>query len=156
MNTHPFQFGHWVFAHNGNIENFDSIRHKLLDYISDSFVPYILGSTDSELIFFIILSELEKEQDILSDTIQYQKLRDACHRSIEKIVNLVGKLYDDSDSPEKSFLTFLITNGDNMIGFNGGKDLFTQPIKQDAPKEIHAQVLPKIARHLQTTIELTI
>ena len=77
---------------------------------------------------------MEKEQDILSDTIQYQKIEDACHRSIEKIVNLVGKLYDDSDSPEKSFLTFLITNGDNMIGFNGGKDLFYSTYKTRCPE----------------------
>ncbi len=134
LNTHPFQFGHWVFAHNGNIENFNNHRRGLIELISKNFRPYILGTTDSELIFFIILSELEKFQDILNDNINYQKLENACKESIKKIINLIGSLSDENDPPEKSFLTFLITNGNNIIGFNGGKDLFYSTYKSRCPE----------------------
>ena len=53
LNTHPFQFGRWVFAHNGNIESFEEKKDDLIKLISPTFTPYILGTTDSELIFYI-------------------------------------------------------------------------------------------------------
>jgi predicted glutamine amidotransferase len=37
-NTHPFQNGRWVFAHNGNIVDFDDLRPTLLDEIAPSCV----------------------------------------------------------------------------------------------------------------------
>ena len=62
LNTHPFQFGHWVFAHNGNIENFDSIRHKLLDYISDSFSHIFLVRPIVNLSFLLFSPSWKKSK----------------------------------------------------------------------------------------------
>nr|WP_275401415.1 class II glutamine amidotransferase [Pseudobdellovibrio exovorus] len=54
-NTHPFQremWGHyWVFAHNGNLENFQP-------EFDGSFIP--VGNTDSERIFCWIMQSLRK------------------------------------------------------------------------------------------------
>ena len=29
LNTHPFQYGKWIFAHNGNINNFNTHKKQL-------------------------------------------------------------------------------------------------------------------------------
>ncbi len=51
INTHPFQYGHWVFAHNGNIAGFAEIRDVLLAKIPPVLRRFILGTTDSEVLF---------------------------------------------------------------------------------------------------------
>ena len=51
-NTHPFQYGRWVFAHNGNIADFDDLRPMLLEEIAPSLRSHIVGTTDSEVLFF--------------------------------------------------------------------------------------------------------
>ena len=53
INTHPFQFGHWVFAHNGNIKDFKKHHATLLERIAPKLKRFILGDTDSELIFYL-------------------------------------------------------------------------------------------------------
>ena len=58
LNCHPFQHGRWVFAHNGDVENFDEVKSELKQRIYPKFRRYILGDTDSEVIFGLFLSRL--------------------------------------------------------------------------------------------------
>ena len=60
LNCHPFQYGRWVFAHNGDISNFETCREKLVQLISPHLRRFILGDTDSEVIFHLFLSELTR------------------------------------------------------------------------------------------------
>tara|TARA_B100000925_G_scaffold87749_1_gene63229 strand:- start:20831 stop:21625 length:795 start_codon:yes stop_codon:yes gene_type:complete len=133
LNTHPFQFGNWVFAHNGNIKNFEEKKPSLHQLISNTFKPYILGTTDSEIIFYIILSELEKELDLFSLSVDFYAIKKACQNAIEEIIKIIGDLSKNDSPPEESFLTFILTNGDNLIAFNGGKDLFYSTYKNECP-----------------------
>lgn len=133
LNTHPFQFGNWVFAHNGNIKNFEEKKPSLHQLISNTFKPYILGTTDSEIIFYIILSELEKELDLFSLSVDFYAIKKACQNAIKEIIKIIGDLSNNDSPPEESFLTFILTNGDNLIAFNGGKDLFYSTYKNKCP-----------------------
>ena len=58
LNCHPFQHGRWVFAHNGDIPNFAQHRELLLSEVSPRLRRYILGETDSEVVFFLMLTQL--------------------------------------------------------------------------------------------------
>jgi predicted glutamine amidotransferase len=51
-NCHPFRYGRWLFVHNGQIRNYQSVRRELLLGIDPSLFSSIEGSTDSELMFF--------------------------------------------------------------------------------------------------------
>jgi predicted glutamine amidotransferase len=55
-NTHPFQRGRWVFAHNGTIEDVARVRAAA----SSARLAEIGGTTDSELFFAYLLTELDK------------------------------------------------------------------------------------------------
>ncbi len=57
-NTHPFQFESWVFAHNGTVARFAEVSERLEAEIEPRFLALRRGSTDSELVFYWLLSRL--------------------------------------------------------------------------------------------------
>lgn len=58
LNAHPFRFGRWLFAHNGTIFGFEDLREWMDGFIDEGFRPLILGDTDSEHLFYFLLSAL--------------------------------------------------------------------------------------------------
>src|SRR5687767_5178326 len=60
LNCHPFQYGRWVFAHNGDIPEFGAKhRDALVAEVSPRLRRFVLGETDSEVVFFMFLTRLE-------------------------------------------------------------------------------------------------
>jgi len=55
-NCHPFRYGNWLFVHNGEIDGIEHIRKQLLMEIADELFPCILGTTDSEVMFYLALT----------------------------------------------------------------------------------------------------
>jgi predicted glutamine amidotransferase len=55
-NCHPFRYGRWVFVHNGEIDGVEGFRRDLLFAVEPHIFPHILGTTDSELMFFLALT----------------------------------------------------------------------------------------------------
>lgn len=55
-NCHPFKHDEWLFAHNGLVNEFDTLRRDLALAIDPSLFAGIGGSTDSEVIFRLALS----------------------------------------------------------------------------------------------------
>jgi len=55
-NCHPFQFENWVFVHNGSIKDFGKIKHELSFAVAPELYPSILGTTDSEIMFYLALT----------------------------------------------------------------------------------------------------
>ncbi|MGD8330810.1 MAG: class II glutamine amidotransferase, partial [Acidobacteriota bacterium] len=56
-NCHPFRHGRWLFMHNGRIEGFERCRRELMLAVAPELFPCVRGSTDSELMFYLALSE---------------------------------------------------------------------------------------------------
>lgn len=55
-NTHPFLYDNRVFMHNGMIFDFQKHAKLIRAYIAPTFIKQISGETDSELLFFLLLS----------------------------------------------------------------------------------------------------
>ena len=124
LNTHPFQFGKWVFAHNGNIKDYKNHKDKLLGLVSQQLKKYILGDTDSELIFFIILSFMDKMVGLENSYMLRASVIDSIRLAIREIINVVGPYSKiDNNGEHETYLTFILSNGNTMIAFRGGKDL---------------------------------
>ena len=134
VNTHPFQLGQWTFAHNGNCRNFQNVRDEIYQKIDLNLRRYILGETDSELIFFLILSFLAKNHDLDSNKIKLDHLAEAVRDAKKLLVSLAGPLHpDDAGDASEHFLTFIITNGSMMLAHQGGKTLFYSTHKKRCP-----------------------
>ena len=55
-NCHPFTFGKWSFMHNGQIGEFGRLRRRLESSLPDELYAARRGSTDSELLFLLLLA----------------------------------------------------------------------------------------------------
>jgi predicted glutamine amidotransferase len=55
-NCHPFRHNNWIFVHNGEIFGIEKFRKKLLAFIDDSLFPCIMGTTDSEVMFYLAVT----------------------------------------------------------------------------------------------------
>jgi glutamine amidotransferase len=55
-NCHPFRYNNWLFVHNGEILEIEKVRRDLLFAVAPHLFPFILGSTDSEIMFFLALT----------------------------------------------------------------------------------------------------
>lgn len=61
-NCHPFRYGRWLFAHNGLIREYPTVRRDLMMAVAPELFRWIEGSTDSEVMFFLALTfGLERE-----------------------------------------------------------------------------------------------
>jgi predicted glutamine amidotransferase len=55
-NCHPFRQGRWLWAHNGAVRDFSTVRRDLVLAVAPSLFPHIVGSTDSEVMFHLALT----------------------------------------------------------------------------------------------------
>jgi predicted glutamine amidotransferase len=63
-NCHPFAVGQWLFMHNGQIGGYARIKRRLEQEIPDELFEHRLGTTDSEVIFLLLLANgLEHDPD---------------------------------------------------------------------------------------------
>ena len=56
-NCHPFRHGRWAFMHNGKIGEFRRVRRALEAMLPDDLYEARCGSTDSELLFLLLLAQ---------------------------------------------------------------------------------------------------
>lgn len=129
-NTHPFQYGNWVFMHNGNVKNFAGVRDQLVELIQPKMARYILGNTDSEVLFYLLLSRLARRVDLHRKGCGIDEIADAVRETVDLVTDLVGPLHLDPNGPSsETYLTFILTNGTSMIAHQGGKSLFYSTYK---------------------------
>ena len=55
-NCHPFRHNNWLWVHNGSIRDMAKLRRDLVMAVNPALYPYIKGSTDSEIMFFLALT----------------------------------------------------------------------------------------------------
>jgi len=55
-NCHPFRYGNWLWVHNGLVRDFHLVKRDLALAIDKSLYPFIEGSADSEILFYLALT----------------------------------------------------------------------------------------------------
>jgi glutamine amidotransferase len=124
FNCHPFQYGRWVFAHNGDVTPFEQVREALLAEVSPALRRFILGETDSEILFFIFLSQLAKSSPLRDDP-----PLELAISALRATVLRVREIADNADPTGASTLTLMATNGQTLVATQGGKELFLSTYK---------------------------
>jgi glutamine amidotransferase len=130
LNCHPFQFGRWVFAHNGDIPGFaDGLAPLLRDQIAPRLRRFVLGDTDSETIFFIFLTLLQ-QQASSSPKPDLATVVGAVQATLERIRSICCQR---QLAAEAVLLTFIATDGDILVATQGGKELAFSTYKRRCP-----------------------
>ena len=55
-NCHPFRYGNWLWVHNGLVRDYHLVKRDLALAIDESLYPFIEGSADSEILFYLALT----------------------------------------------------------------------------------------------------
>ena len=130
LNTHPFQFGNWTFAHNGNIKNFDKHRDEITSNIAPELRRFILGSTDSEVLFYFLLTRLQEKLELDERNCPIETLSYIVRNAVEELIGIIGYYSKIDDAGEyETYLTFIITNGQTMLAHQGGKNMYYSTYK---------------------------
>lgn len=136
LNTHPFQLGPWVFCHNGTLRNFSKVRERFLHKIEESWRGLVMGETDSEVVFLYLMTLLAKAHDLNHFEGTQEGIAQVISDFVSGVESVTGPLADEqrNGDRDKNYLTFVLTNGEFMLGFNGGKSLLWSTYKRSCPE----------------------
>lgn len=123
-NTHPFQRGPWLFAHNGTLPGWEAARGRLEALIDASLRAALRGETDSERCFFLFLSRLRRHCDVEQADVG------SAAAALAETVALVRELVEPAEKPAST--TFLVTDGRLMLACRRGRTLFVSSPAPDA------------------------
>lgn len=109
QNVHPFIFKGFniSLAHNGSLADFGKMKLDLLNHISPNLIPNIHGTTDSELIYALFLSQLSSP----IDSKDINNIIDA----ILKTFNLLKEIRHKHGIAFTSPINLFITNGEAIV-----------------------------------------
>lgn len=130
LNSHPFQYGKWVMAHNGDIPNFSEKRSLIDALVAPRLRRFMLGETDSERIFFLFLTLLSRYGD-LSNRFGLDEVAPALEDTVKQVRELC-----DTDT-QRALLTLLVTDGQTMVAHQGGKELYFSTWKKRCADRDH-------------------
>lgn len=103
-NTHPFVHGAWLFAHNGTIPSFETVRMRLLENMDPLQRNEIHGTTDSEHLFRYLLSLWQQHPE--------RPLVESLRLGLLQVLQW-GK---EGGNEQRAGLNVLWTDGDHFVG----------------------------------------
>jgi glutamine amidotransferase len=106
-NCHPFQFGRYLWMHNGGIAHFPRIKRRLRESLRDELYNWIQGTTDSEHAFAVFLNHLP---DLYGES-STDQLSDAMVETIRQL----DAWTEEAGITEPSYYNFAVTNGQDVI-----------------------------------------
>jgi glutamine amidotransferase len=121
LNSHPFRHGSFVFAHNGTLFGFEHYREKMLAEMLPGHRDLIFGTTDSEHLFYFLISALSKAglpdsgRGEFDPTIAAASLRAA----LEKLYR-----WSAEAGGHQPLMNFILTNGKLFFAQRLGIDLY--------------------------------
>ncbi|PKR55460.1 class II glutamine amidotransferase [Thalassospira marina] len=106
-NCHPFAFDKYLFMHNGQIGDYRLVRRELEALIADKYYCSRQGTTDSELIFYLMLS-FGLESD--------------AQRAIRKAIETVESAMNRHDITAPFRFTACLSDGENLCAVRYAND----------------------------------
>lgn len=141
LNSHPFQFGRWVFAHNGDVLDFSLHRETLLAEIDPCLRKAVLGDTDSEVLFFLLLTALRRRGDLETDELRMPDVAAALGETLRRVRDLCDEPADRGEGRRVSKLTVILTDGRMMVGACSGRELHWSTWKRKCLDREHCPFL---------------
>jgi glutamine amidotransferase len=107
-NCHPFQYKNLLMMHNGGVEQFQNIKRKIREPLTDELYNWIKGQTDSEHIFAYLLHHLlTSGEDPSPESVMV---------AFEKTFTDLKKMMAENGITEAAYLNMMVTNGKFFVG----------------------------------------
>lgn len=141
-NCHPFQFKNWAFMHNGKIGNWMQCRREVEALISPDLYQHRQGTTDSEAMFMVALS---------------QGLREDPQRAMERTVKRILQVMQSHQASEPLRMSAAVTDGKMIWAFRYSSDRASPSLYFGSPRtraadNLGADASAPIAQALPTQI----
>ena len=106
---HPFEWGRYLFMHNGQVAGYTKIRRKLMDCLSQCAYDFCIANSasDSALSFALFIDQLEDPLAPISP----QELQ----LKLVKVIRRITQALDEAGVVETSLLNFVITDGTALV-----------------------------------------
>jgi glutamine amidotransferase len=108
VNTHPFERGRWVFAHNGTVKDVPWLRGRA----SHARLAEVHGETDSEILFAWVLTALD-DAGVTGEP-----------ASARTDAALGAMVRAARERPDLGALTFLLSDGATTYAHRSGRSMF--------------------------------
>ncbi|MDA0120713.1 class II glutamine amidotransferase [Vibrio sp. T11.5] len=117
-NCHPFIIDNWMFLHNGQIGEFEKVKYELQKQLPESLFLKRMGTTDSELIFLLMLENGLREQPV---------------EAIRKTILDISQLLQSKGIEEPLKASICISDGEQfwVVRYSSDDDAPTVFIRQD-------------------------
>lgn len=106
-NCHPFRHGRWLFVHNGEIFGIEKFRKRLVAEVADGLFPEILGTTDSEVMFYLALTF---------------GLEDEPERALSRMAGFVEQSARAAGVEQSLWMTLALSDGERLIAVRYASD----------------------------------
>jgi len=115
-NCHPFIFPGFrlAMAHNGGVNGFKEIRLDLLNRCKPEIVQYVEGSTDSEVVYALLMSQLDEP----TKDLKVDEMIEAIKKTIKVILDVQTKHNCTGLSTLKLFAFLTITMENQKLSLN--------------------------------------
>ena len=129
QNIHPFWYPgtKFVLAHNGDLHHFSAMRDDLRQYIDAGIAKYISGTTDSEWIYALFLSQLD-------DPSAYSSI-DELRRAIDQTLSIIATIRARHGISVSSSTNLFISDGRQIASVRFCFDFGCYPITN--PGSVH-------------------
>lgn len=130
-NCHPFNYGKWLFVHNGLISEYEELRRDLMFAISPELFPLISGTTDSEVMFMLALSfGLEGDVQI----------------GISRMAGLVEHLAEKHGVENALQMTLGISDGESLYAVRYSTEGSSRSLFHSVSRDATAEIAPEAGR----------
>jgi len=140
LNAHPFRFGRWLFAHNGTVDDFEGHRDWFLEQIDPDLRAHVMGDTDSEHLFFVLLTALRRAGIARAS-------RDGDATLVGRTVRTVLQSLDRAAierGGHRPLLNVLLTDGRVFVAHRAGMPLFLSTQKHHCPDALTCPAADKV------------
>jgi predicted glutamine amidotransferase len=137
-NCHPFRYGRWVWMHNGAIARFAELRRELILAVDPELFPFIEGSTDSELMFYLALT---------------LGLREDAPGAVERMVGLVEQVGRAHGVADPMQMTVATSNGERVWAFRYSSAGRSRSLFYSTDLTTLTQLHPDVPRLQEVSVE---
>jgi glutamine amidotransferase len=129
QNVHPFQFEglQWALAHNGDLAGLAEMKPHLAPQIKSDFLTRIRGTTDSEWIYALFVSQLRDPREDASE--------DEVFAALEKTIAILREARKRIGMALSSSLNLFIANGSQLAAVRYCLDFGCY--RTDDPARVH-------------------
>ncbi|MCH7685797.1 MAG: class II glutamine amidotransferase [Planctomycetes bacterium] len=144
-NTHPFTHGRWTFAHNGTVTAFDRLGPQLVTETSPHLQNCRKGSTDSEQVFYWLLSRMHGT--CMSPDGQHSDFS-AMVAVFAESLQVLAKRCEEAGVGELERLNFLLTDGEVLLASRWNNSLYW--VFREGIRDCEICGIPHVQNHLDS------